>query len=430
VSDPRLAPTMPISEDFWAFDSPIVFDSLEGKRSYLVYGINGSQVKLSSSAYLLLKSVRSGMSFSELARTLNAREGEKNVTEDELRNQHESLLVKLHGLEVQTSRQKTPWGFWMQLRLVPESYVAKIAAVTSYLYHPIVVCCTMAILLAGTVAAFRKGFQFNLSPGSVLPGFAVFLVALLVHEFGHASACARYGARPSDIGFTFYLVYPAFYSDVSSAWKLSRGQRVIVDLGGCYFQAIVTAAFLLVFYRTGWEVFHAAIIFSLYSALSSLNPIFRFDGYWVVADMLGVSNLSRQPQRIFRNLMGALRGGRTERLPWPASITAALIGYSGLALFVWTYFVLRLLPMLRGQMIMAGQAGVAVGRRILAGALPLWQDVTALFFSCLFLLLVGVTIWNIVKMVSRTAVKGATRMAHYFRGEQSQTVSAALRKTL
>lgn len=422
MSDSSLAPTALVSEDFWAFDSPIVFDSLEGKKSYLIYGKNGSQIKLSSSAYVLLKSVGSGTSFSELAHTLNLREGEKKVTEDELRSQHASLLAKLQALETQASRQKAPWGFWMQFRMVREEHVARIAAVASFLYHPAAVTCVVAVLLAGLVAVFYKGFPFTLASGSILPGFAVFLVALLAHEFGHASACARYGARPSDIGFTFYLIYPAFYSDVSSAWKLSRGQRVIVDLGGCYFQAIVTAAFLLLFYRTGWEVFHAAIIFSLYSALSSLNPILKFDGYWVVADALGVSNLSRQPKRIYLYLLGKLRGQPTEHLPWPPFVTAALVVYSGLAIFVWIYFVSRLLPMLQGQLVTAGHAAAAVGKRILSGSLPLWQDVTTLFFSCLFLMLVAITIWSIGRMLYRLAANAMAKVVRYFRRGQSQTL--------
>jgi putative peptide zinc metalloprotease protein len=75
-----------------------------------------------------------------------------------------------------------------------------------------------------------------------------FLLCLLVlygcsilHEFGHAAAGKRFGATPGDIGFGFYFIAPVFFSDLSDVWKLPPKERIIVNLGGIYFELIVAS---------------------------------------------------------------------------------------------------------------------------------------------------------------------------------------------
>ncbi len=104
------------------------------------------------------------------------------------------------------------------------------------------------------------------------------------------------------------MIYPAFYSDVTDAWRLRRWQRVIVDLSGMYFQLVIGAAYAIAWQCSGWRPFRMAIYGILASGLINLNPILRFDGYWVLCDLLGVTNLGRQPVRLARNLFLRLRG--------------------------------------------------------------------------------------------------------------------------
>lgn len=398
----------------WDFEVSTVLDTLEAKPTYLLTGEHGSQVKLSASAYYLLRSVRSGMSMAQLAQTLNEREECSRVSVEQLQAKYDSLLARLRMIEMQTARQELPWGFWVRFCLIPEKIAARIASAVSCLYHPLAVITMIAMMAGAIFTAFHRGLAFTFSGRSFLPGLGLFMLVLLAHEFGHASACARFGARPSDIGFTVYLIYPAFYSDVSAAWKLKRFQRVVVDLGGCYFQAIVSSAFLFAYYRTGWEPLRAAIIFSLYSALFSLNPIFKFDGYWVLADSLGVSNLSRQPGRIFRYLLDTVRRRPVERLPWPSSVTGILFVYSCLTMFVWTYFVLRLFPMLKTEFVGATHAGMVVAMQLAGRRLPAWPDVSTLLASMAFLLFAAITLWNIASRPMQALVRRAKSVSLRF----------------
>jgi len=119
-------------------------------------------------------------------------------------------------------------------------------------------------------------------------GVLLVYLSLFVHELGHSAACSRYGAKHGDIGIGIYFIWPVFYADVSDCWRLPRRHRVVIDLGGIYFQSLFSVACVLAWLLTGWPV----LIFSLYcifwSTVLNLNPFLRFDGYWVFTDALGV----------------------------------------------------------------------------------------------------------------------------------------------
>ena len=77
-----------------------------------------------------------------------------------------------------------------------------------------------------------------------------------------------FGALPDRIGIGIYVIYPALFSDVTAAWRLSRGQRVLVDLGGSYFQLLVTVALL-----AAERVTHAPLLrFTCWASLASPQP--------------------------------------------------------------------------------------------------------------------------------------------------------------
>ncbi len=77
--------------------------------------------------------------------------------------------------------------------------------------------------------------------------------------------------------------------------------------------------------------------------------MFRFDGYWVLSDALGVTDLSRQPRRLVRRLIDRLRKRPTLPLPWSRWATAVLCLYTPLSFGLWAVFLWRLAPRLWAQ---------------------------------------------------------------------------------
>jgi putative peptide zinc metalloprotease protein len=113
------------------------------------------------------------------------------------------------------------------------------------------------------------------------------------HELGHSSALMRYGGEPKRIGAAVYLFMPVFFSDVTAAWQLKRRQRIMVDLGGLYFQAMIIAVlnFINIFVKS--LIIKYALLISAATFFSNLVPFFKLDGYWVVCDYLGVTNMRK-----------------------------------------------------------------------------------------------------------------------------------------
>jgi putative peptide zinc metalloprotease protein len=370
---------------FEGFEESRVVDTSEGLKMFLLVGKNGSQVQVTPSAYHLLQAIRSGMTFPELAQVLSAKQ-KRRITPAQLEEAYRGVVDKLAEIERKASERDLPWGFWVKFRLLSEKLVVRLTRHLTFLYHPIVAISLLAALAAVAVSGFVGNIHLGINDGAFLTGYCLFLASLIFHELGHASACARYGARPSDIGFTIYLMFPAFYSDVSSAWKLARWQRVVVDLGGSYFQFIVGAVYVVAFQLTGWDPLRLAVVMIISSSVFSLNPIFKFDGYWVFADALGVTNLGRQPARIGKHFLDRLRGRTVKPLPWPVSVAQVLMLYSIASVLVWGYFVSRIFPILWTRLQRYPAHIDELWAQLLQAGIPTWASARSFLISTLLLL--------------------------------------------
>ena len=111
------------------------------------------------------------------------------------------------------------------------------------------------------------------------------------HEFGHAAAARKGGAVPGVMGAGIYLVWPAFYTDVTDSYRLGRVGRIRTDLGGLYFNAVVAVAIAGIWWGTGWDALLLVIATQILQMIRQLTPLVRFDGYHVLADLTGVPDL-------------------------------------------------------------------------------------------------------------------------------------------
>ena len=230
--------------------------------------------------------------------------------------------------------------------LLSERAVNAGARLFTWLHRPLV---TVAML--GAVAAFDvwlfgvHGIAGGLrsaiyNPVLLLAVLGSVVVATAFHEFGHASACRYGGARPGVMGVGLYLVWPAFYCDVTDAYRLGRGGRLRTDLGGVYFNAIFALLAGGVFLATGEEAALLAAVMQHVILLQQLLPLLRFDGYYVLTDLTGVPDILSRIKPIFRSLV---RGQKhepkvAELKPWVRVVVTTYLGIlipALLLLFTW-----------------------------------------------------------------------------------------------
>jgi putative peptide zinc metalloprotease protein len=151
-------------------------------------------------------------------------------------------------------------------------------------------------------------------PDLMLVVLGLVILSAGFHELGHASALRYGGGRARRIGMGLYLIYPAFYTDVSDNYRLGRWARVRTDLGGFYFNLIFTLGLIVLYVITGQEfLLFVVVLIDLAMVYQSL-PVVRFDGYWALTDLTGIPDLFSQIGPFVRSVV-PWRGWKGRRLP-------------------------------------------------------------------------------------------------------------------
>ena len=211
--------------------------------------------------------------------------------------------------------------------------VNAIAASFSWLHvGPIKAALLAALLLFDAWLFFFHGIAGGIrsvlyEPAWLLAVLCSVVAATAFHEIGHASACRRSGARPGEMGVGLYLIWPAFYCDVTEAYRLDRRGRLRTDLGGVYFNGIFALACGAAYFATGHEALLFAAFVQHMIVLQQLLPLLRFDGYYVLSDLTGVPDILSRVKPIFRSLVrGRRREPKVAELkPWVRVVVTAYL---------------------------------------------------------------------------------------------------------
>ncbi|HEV2707874.1 MAG TPA: hypothetical protein VGV59_18285 [Pyrinomonadaceae bacterium] len=205
--------------------------------------------------------------------------------------------------------KKRPFVF--SFRLFPEWMVRPVSSRLSWLFARRVVIPALCALLVAEYFVFSKSLSaihhtFEVTDLPLL--YLVIIGSTLFHELGHAAACRRYGCPHGEIGFALYFIFPAFYTDVTKAWRLSPRRRAVVDIGGVYFQCLLIIGFAL-YASLSDSAFALRVVWLTHFALFfTLNPVFKMDGYWLLSDLSGLTNLHQQVRQTLSRGFARLRG--------------------------------------------------------------------------------------------------------------------------
>ena len=217
----------------------------------------------------------------------------------------------------------------------------RITAPFKWLFRPWIVLPALAgfaavlwfvLIHEGVAPATAQAFD---KPELLLLVLGLTVASAAFHEIGHAAACRYGGGRPGGMGAGIYVVWPAFYTDVTDAYRLPRGSRLRTDLGGIYFNAVVAVLALGVWLATGLDVLLLLIGLQMLEIVKNLSPVIRADGYHILSDATGVPDLYAHMGPTLKRL-----------LPWKRNEPSALTGRARLWVTAW---VLVIVPILLGM---------------------------------------------------------------------------------
>lgn len=188
--------------------------------------------------------------------------------------------------------------FFVSMELLSAALAAQLGQLLAWLFRPTlaaVLLSAFAILHLLTLPGAMQTVHGNWQNNGTIPLLLTLLVLSgLLHELGHIAACRYFRCPHGGIGIGLYLIFPTWFADVSHAWRLTRRQRAVVDLGGVYFQAILLIGLDAWALLSGDSFILQLIWMITFTMLFTLNPMFKFDGYWLLSDLSGLHNLHQQ----------------------------------------------------------------------------------------------------------------------------------------
>lgn len=120
------------------------------------------------------------------------------------------------------------------------------------------------------------------------------IVAIFLHEIGHALSCKYYGGKVEEIGFFLIFFSPALYCDVSGIWAFKNKKEKIVTLfAGIYVQLIIFAITSILFsnFYDNSILLATFVSWNLLMVISNIIPVIKLDGYWILSNLVEIPNL-------------------------------------------------------------------------------------------------------------------------------------------
>ena len=189
--------------------------------------------------------------------------------------------------------------------------------------------CWFVLIHQGVAAATSQAFD---NPELLLLVLGLTVASAALHEIGHAAACRYGGGRPGGMGAGIYIVWPAFYTDVTDAYRLPRVARLRTDLGGIYFNSVISVITLGVWLATGVDALLLLIAIQMLEIVKNLSPMIRADGYHILSDATGVPDLYAHMGPTLKRL-----------LPWKKNEPSALKGWARIFVTAWVLIIVPIL---------------------------------------------------------------------------------------
>ncbi|MGN8132484.1 hypothetical protein [Paenarthrobacter sp. 22069] len=398
----------------------------------LVRRADGQTLQLTRLLYLVLEAADGTHDLDAIARHVSEGSG-RLVSADNVRTLMDSQLLPMgllrlaDGTQPEVKKSNPLLGLRFRYIVSDPERTRRITAPFAVLFNPLIVvavtaaflaACWWVLMVKGLGSATHEAFA---QPALLLLILAVTILSAGFHEFGHAAATRRGGATPGAMGAGLYLLWPAFFTDVTDSYRLGRGGRIRTDLGGLYFNAIVAVAIMALWWATGFDALLLVVVTQILQMVRQLIPLVKYDGYHMLADATGVPDLF---QRIKPTLLGLLpwRWGNPDSKvlkPWArAVVTAWVLVTVPVLLFSMVMMVLSL-----PRLLATGWAGVGKQQELLAASLAS-GDILGVVVRALAMVVVAVPVLGVLYIVVRLLRQLVTGLWQKTRGKAVQRTVA------
>ena len=176
----------------------------------------------------------------------------------------------------------------------------------------VLLACTALGLIAVEWEAFQNKlprFQEMFATSNWLLLALTLAFTKVLHELGHGTACRKFGGQCHEMGVMLLVFTPCLYCNVSDSWTLpSKWKRAAIGGAGMYVEFILASCATLIWWFSHEGIVHSLalnvmFVCSVSTLLFNANPLLRYDGYYILSDLIEVPNLRQKASAIMNRFL-------------------------------------------------------------------------------------------------------------------------------
>ena len=198
----------------------------------------------------------------------------------------------------------------------PERLLEKCQGLTQLLFTRTIFVLWLIIVLSAVTSALVNWSDLSASmvnqlrsPGNLLLLWLLYPLIKILHELGHALAVKKWGGEVHEMGIILLALTPIPYVDATASASFpEKRQRIIVAAMGMMVELLLAsiALFIWLNVETGLIsslAYNVMLIGGISTLLFNGNPLLRYDGYYILADLIEIPNLGQRSTRYLGYLL-------------------------------------------------------------------------------------------------------------------------------
>jgi len=172
-------------------------------------------------------------------------------------------------------------------------------------------------------------------------------ITKVIHEFGHGLTCKHFGGECHEMGVMLLVMTPCLYCNVSDSWMLpNKWQRAMIGAAGMYVEVIIASICTFIWWFSAPGLVNQLALSTMFvCSVSTIvfngNPLLRYDGYYILSDVLEIPNLRQKASEILNRKLGEwCLGLKPPDNPFLPERKQALFAIYSIAAVVYSWIVL------------------------------------------------------------------------------------------
>jgi putative peptide zinc metalloprotease protein len=305
-----------------------------GQPWYVLHNrLSGTNHRFNAEAYTLIGQMDGQQTVEQIWENTSKQSAEAAPSQDEvirlLGRLHDADLIQSDILPstVELYRQMEGQGNHWKQRVAnpfsvrfplfdPDQFLKKWNFLTQSLLTPKAFICWLLMIMTAVIAAAMNWSELteNLAdqlflPSNLLLIWLIYPLVKILHELGHAFAVKKWGGEVHEMGIMLLVLTPIPYVDASASASFSdKQQRIAVAAMGMMVELLLASLALFVWLNveTGLVsamAYNVMLICGISTLLFNGNPLLRYDGYYMLADLVEIPNLGQRSTRYLGYLL-------------------------------------------------------------------------------------------------------------------------------